>query len=119
RGGVAGDLFIAGRGLARGYLRRAPLTAESFIPNPYGVPGSRMYRTGDRARWLSGGVLDYLGRGDGQVKLRGMRVELGEVESALQQHPGVVHAAAMVHDDGSRGHRLTAYYSCAPAETSV
>ncbi|MGH3381787.1 MAG: amino acid adenylation domain-containing protein [Actinoallomurus sp.] len=106
--GVPGELYIAGPELARGYLHRPALTAERFVPDPYGQPGSRMYRTGDRARWRPDGNLEFLGRLDDQVKLRGFRVELGEVEATLARHPGVTAAATAVRPTG-RGTELVAY----------
>ncbi|MEU3030633.1 non-ribosomal peptide synthase/polyketide synthase [Streptomyces incarnatus] len=106
--GAPGELFLAGTGVARGYLRRPGLTASRFLPDPFGPAGSRMYRTGDRVRWTADGDLVYLGRGDDQVKVRGFRIELGEVEAALARHPAVAAAAArVVEQDGHR--RLIGY----------
>ncbi|GII96965.1 non-ribosomal peptide synthetase [Sinosporangium siamense] len=102
--GVPGELFIGGDGVARGYLRRPGLTAQRFVPDPYGPAGARLYRTGDRVRWRGDGTLEFLGRADNQIKIRGHRVELGEIESRLLEHSGV-RQAAVVHRDG----RLIAY----------
>jgi amino acid adenylation domain-containing protein len=107
--GVAGDLFVAGANLARGYLDRPEMTAERLLPNPFSAePGARMYATGDRARQLPDGRFEFIGRSDHQVKVRGFRIELEEVESALRRHPRVRDVAVRVHDDGAGG-SLIAY----------
>ncbi|RMH16882.1 MAG: amino acid adenylation domain-containing protein [Acidobacteria bacterium] len=108
--GVSGEIMIAGTCLARGYLGRPAATAERFVPDPWSDrPGARMYRTGDVARRLADGVIDFLGRSDDQVKIRGFRVELGEVESAIAAHPGVRETVAMAVGDGAGGKRLAAW----------
>ncbi|HKV06686.1 MAG TPA: amino acid adenylation domain-containing protein [Thermoanaerobaculia bacterium] len=115
--GVPGELCIGGVALARGYLDRPDLTAERFIPDPFGGAGERLYRTGDLARWRTDGAIEYLGRRDGQVKIRGVRVEPGEVETALDAHPGVRGTVAVpLPEPASPGAlRLVAFYVPAPA----
>ena len=106
--GVPGELYIGGPQVGRGYLRRPALTAEAFVPDQFHA-GQRLYRTGDRARWLPDGELEFLGRRDGQVKIRGNRIELGTVEAALERHPTVDKAAVAVAGDQFTGRRLVAY----------
>ncbi|HEX2188134.1 MAG TPA: amino acid adenylation domain-containing protein [Longimicrobiaceae bacterium] len=112
--GVTGELYLAGDGLARGYARRPDLTAERFLPDPFGPPGSRMYRVMDRVRRRPDGELECFGRTDGQVKVRGFRVELGEVEAALRAHPAVRDAAAALREDAPGGRGIVGYV--VPAE---
>ncbi|MFD9572142.1 amino acid adenylation domain-containing protein [Streptomyces sp. NPDC059982] len=107
--GVPGELHAGGVGLALGYLGRPGQSAERFVPDPYGVPGERLYRTGDRVRWQADGTLEYLGRLDHQVKVNGVRIETGEVEAALAAHPWVRAAVAGAVPDGTGGHRLVAW----------
>ncbi|MEA2563442.1 MAG: hypothetical protein QOH06_4946 [Acidobacteriota bacterium] len=107
--GVPGELFLSGDGLARGYLGRPELTADRFVPDPFGPAGARMYRTGDRVRLLPDGQIDFLGRLDHQVKLHGIRIELGEIEAALASHPAVHQCAAALRSDGPEGARLVGY----------
>ncbi|MGY2372553.1 amino acid adenylation domain-containing protein [Pseudomonas sp. SDO5201_S390] len=105
--GVAGELYVGGAGVARGYLNREEMTAERFLKDPFSSdPQARMYRTGDLARWLADGTLDYLGRNDDQVKIRGVRIELGEIETRLSEHPEVREAVVLARDG-----RLVAWFT--------
>lgn len=113
--GVAGELHIGGVGLARGYLKKPEMTAEKFIPDPFSQqPGARLYKTGDLARLLRDGSIEYLGRIDHQVKIRGFRIELGEIETTLDSHPGVRQSVVMAREDEPGDKRLVAYIAPDP-----
>src|SRR6185295_2972456 len=117
--GVAGELYLSGVGLARGYWRQAGLTAERLVPNPFGESGSRLYRTGDSVRFLAEGELEFLGRVDSQVKLRGYRIELGEIDAVLGSHRAVAECVTVFQDDPARDKRIVSYIVPANGEVET
>ncbi|MCA2219558.1 non-ribosomal peptide synthetase, partial [Jidongwangia harbinensis] len=119
RPGIAGELYVAGPGLARGYLGRPGLTATRFVADPFGPDGSRMYRTGDRVRWLPGTGFEFVGRADDQVKIRGFRIETGEIEAAMLAHPGVGRALVTVRRSPAGEARLAGYVTPARADDAA
>jgi acyl carrier protein len=114
--GVPGELYVGGAGLARGYHRRPELTREKFVPHPF-QSGARLYRTGDLVRWLPNGLLEFLGRLDQQIKIRGHRIEPGEIETLLNAHPQVRESLVVTHEDGAGQTHLIAYYLASPGKT--
>ena len=112
--GIAGETYVAGGPLARGYLGRPDLTAGRFVADPFNAGGRRLYRSGDRARWIAPGQLEYLGRGDAQVKIRGFRIELGEIDSVILGAPGIDDAVTVVAPTPAGGGRARTT-CCSPA----
>src|SRR5262249_38961014 len=109
---AAGEIYIGGDGVAQGYFNRPEMTAERFLPDPFGGgPGVRIYKTGDLGRWLPEGRVEFLGRNDHQVKIRGFRVEVGEIEAYLGSHPAVRQCVVVAHQDEGAEKRLVAYYT--------